>query len=135
VPSIPQRPAAGRTLAVVVAASVAVVAVVLRFGTAGRTADEASAVAAFTNVDIVSVPAGAVVIRADDGGVLGRTPFVLSVAKSDAELPVIVKADGFQDRRVAVPLFSESGRVDVTLTATGADPAAVPPSPLEGGTQ
>ena len=126
VPRPLQTPRVIGTLAVAVAAILAVVAVVLRLGGAGRPAGEAAPAPAFTNVDIISVPAGAVVVRADDGAVLGQTPFVLSVAKSDTDLPVIVEADGYQDRRVAVPLFSESGRVDVTLTASGAD-AAPPP--------
>ena len=121
-----QLPVGGRTLAIVVVALVAVVAVALRLGSAGPAAGEASSVPALTNVDIVSVPAGAVVVRADDGGVLGQTPLVLSVARSDTALPVILKADGYEDRRVAVPLFSESGRVDVTLTALGADAASAP---------
>jgi len=119
-PSSRQR---GRTLVVVAAAIAVAVAVVWRLGAADRTAADVTADPKLTHVDIVSVPEGAFVIRADDGGVLGRTPLTLSLPKSDIDLSVIVKADGHQDRRVAVPLFSESGRVDVTLTPIDVDAA------------
>src|SRR5260221_6739291 len=116
----------GRTLVVVAAAIAAVVAVVWRLGATDRTAGGVTADPKLTSVDIVSVPEGAFVIRADDGGVLGRTPLTLSLPQSDTALSIIVKADGHRDRRVAVPLFSESGRVDVTLTPIDADAAAGP---------
>ena len=124
-----------QSLALVVGAVVVVVAVVVLLVRAGDTGrGVAPARPELANVDIVSVPAGATVLRAD-GGVLGMTPFTLSLAKSDAELPVIFKADGFQDRRVTVPLFSSTGRIDVSLTAIGADGAPAPPPPRDGRVQ
>jgi hypothetical protein len=122
-----------RSYAIVVGALAVVVAVVVFVVRAGDAARGGGAPEpALSNVDIVSIPSGATVFRAPDGGVLGTTPFTLSLPKSDKDLAVIVRADGYQDRRVTVPLFSESGRVDVTLTAIGADAAPVPPPPPDG---
>jgi hypothetical protein len=81
-----------------------------------------------TALEIVSEPAGATVVRADDGGVLGVTPFDISLPKSNAEVPVFVRLKGYQERRVTLPLFSQSGRVDVGLIAIGAE-APAPPKP------
>jgi hypothetical protein len=125
-----QRPAGGRTFAVVVGAMIAVVAVVVlvvRAG-AGRTSDEPAG-PPITTIDIVSEPAGASVVRADDGGVVGVTPLTASFPKKDGELPVIVTLEGYQTRRVMVPLFSVTGRIDVMMTKVGEDAAVPPPLP------
>jgi PEGA domain len=115
-----------QSLALVAGAVVVVVAVVAILVSAGGAGPrKAPAGPELAKVDIVSVPAGATVTRAD-GGILGTTPFTLSLAKSNTELPVIVKAVGYQDRAVTVPLFADSGRIDVTLTAIG---AVAPPGP------
>jgi hypothetical protein len=76
----------------------------------------------------VSDPSGATVTLAD-GGVLGVTPFKVTFPKREAELPVIVSREGYQTRRLTVPLFSATGRIDVMMTAVGAD-APPPPKPL-----
>ena len=108
---------------------VAVVIFVVRAGDVRR---EAPVEPEITNVEIFSLPEGASVVRADDGGVLGQTPMTLTMPKSDKDLLVIFKADGYQDHPVKVPLFSETGRVDVKLTAIGADAAVSPPPPPDG---
>ena len=120
-----------RSLALLVGALavvVAFIALIVSAGDAGR--GKVPAGPELAKVDIVSIPAGATVTRAD-GGVLGTTPFTLSLAKSNTELPVIVKAVGYQDRPVTVPLFSDSGRIDVTLTANGAVAAPLPAPPRD----
>src|SRR5260221_2826938 len=93
----------GCTLVVVAAAIAAVVAVVWRLGATDRTAGGVTADPKLTSVDIVSVPEGAFVIRADDGGVLGRTPLTLSLPPSDTAPSIILQAEGHRDRRPAVP--------------------------------
>jgi hypothetical protein len=124
--------AGGRPILSIVVALVVVVAVVVfvvRAGSADRAGPPSPEL---TTVDVVVIPVGATLVRADDGGVLGQAPLTLSLVKSDTDLPVIVKAPGYQDRLVKVPLFSETGRVDVTLIAIGAD-AAAPPRPTPDG--
>jgi hypothetical protein len=81
-----------------------------------------------TAIEIVSEPAGATV-SLTDGGVLGTTPLDTKLLKRDGELPVIVRLAGYQERRVTVPLYSQTGRIDVSLTAIGAEPPP-PPKPL-----
>ena len=83
---------------------------------------------ATTTVTIVSDPAGATVKDAD-GGLLGIAPFELTVPKRDAELPVVVSREGYQDSRVTIPLYSATGRVDVKLWAIG-EKRPPPPKPL-----
>jgi hypothetical protein len=107
-------------------AVVAVVAFVVRVGDAGRSTRTDPGI---TTIDIVSEPPGASVVRADDGGVLGLTPLNVSFPKSDKDLAVVVSHEGYQDHRANVPLFSASGRIDVTLTPVGVDAAAVPSLP------
>jgi hypothetical protein len=122
-PEPPQSRAAGHPFAVAVGAIVAVAAVVVVVVRAGSTGP-APRDPGVTNVDIVSDPVGASVIRADDGGVLGLAPLTLTLPKSETDLPVIVRHEGYQDRLVKVPLFSMSGRIDVELIKIGADAAA-----------
>lgn len=121
-----------RPYAIAVGALVVVIAVVTFVVRAGDARREAPVEPEITKVEIFSLPVGAFVVRADDGGLLGQTPMTLTTAKSDKDFPVIVKADGYQDRPVKVPLFSETGRVDVRLNAIGADAAASPPPPPDG---
>ncbi len=71
---------------------------------------------ATVKVEVTSTPPGASVIRAEDGAFLGRTPFHVALAKSSKELDLVVKHEGYEDQRVAVPLL-EDGKSDVTLTA------------------
>ena len=86
-----------------------------------------------TTVTVVSDPAGATVTLAD-GGLLGVTPFELTVPKRDADLPVTVRREGYQDSHVTVPLFSATGRIDVMMTAIGAKPPKPPKPPPDGWT-
>jgi hypothetical protein len=76
-----------------------------------------------TNVYITCVPNDSTVTRADDGTVLGRTPMTMTFPRGNGTIAVIVHHDGFNDRRVDVPLFSATGRIDVELTSpdAGAD--------------
>jgi hypothetical protein len=84
-----------------------------------------------TSVMISSEPAGATVSR-EDGGALGVTPFQVTLPKANAELPVVVTLQGYQTRHTTVPLFSESGRVDVMLTPVGVEPPKPPKPPPDG---
>jgi hypothetical protein len=112
---------------------VVIVAVFFLVRSAGQRGEPATDEPAFTRIMISSEPAGATVTRAD-GGVLGTTPFEVSLPKANAELPVIVTLDGYQTHRVTVPLFSESGRVDVMLTPVGVEPPPPPKPPPDGWT-
>jgi hypothetical protein len=87
-----------------------------------------------TKVHIVSEPAGATVAREDDGGVLGVTPFEISLPKTTGELPVVVKLAGHQSRHTTIPLFSETGRIDVALVPVGVDAASPPKAPTKDWT-
>jgi hypothetical protein len=123
-------PAAGRPFAIVVGAMVAVAAVVIvvvRAGDAGQSAGPAEQ--PVTTIDIVSDPPGASVTRADGGGVVGITPLTATFPKRDAELAVIVRREGYQERHVTVPLFSVTGRIDVMMLPVGAEPPSVPVLP------
>jgi hypothetical protein len=121
-----------RSFLAVVGALVAVVVVVLLVVRGSRTSEpEAPSGPQMTTVMIVSDPSGATVTSAD-GGVLGVTPFELTAPKSDVEMPVLVKREGYQDHKTTVPLFSATGRVDVKLTAIGEEPPP-PPKPLPDG--
>jgi serine/threonine protein kinase len=79
-------------------------------------------------IDVTSTPMGASVIRAEDGAFLGRTPFHVALAKSSKELALVVKHEGYEDQRVAVPLL-EDGKSDVTLTALAKPAAGAPGAP------
>lgn len=110
-----------RRPSVIVAASIVFVAVAVFALTRSRgPEEEASREPPTATIEIVSTPTGASVARAD-GGALGVTPLTTTFPKSEGELAVIVRHEGYQDRRVTVPLFSTNGRIDVTLTALGAD--------------
>jgi hypothetical protein len=122
-----------RSFLVVVGALVAVVLVVLLVVRGSRTSEPgAPSGPEMTTVTIVSDPSGATVTSADDGGVLGVTPFELTVPKKDGEMPIIVRREGYQDHRSTVPLFSATGRIDLKLTAVGEKPPP-PPKPLPDG--
>jgi hypothetical protein len=69
-----------------------------------------------TNVYMTCEPNDSTVTRVDDGKLLGRTPMTLTFPKGNGQVTVIVHKDGYQDRRVDVPLFSATGRIDVQLT-------------------
>src|SRR5262245_46815637 len=99
---------------IVLAASVACVAgVVYAVARSGRGEPPPRQEPATATIEIVSPPPGASVERAD-GGVLGLTPFSAVLPKADGELVVLVKHEGYRERRVTVPLYSTAGRIDVT---------------------
>ncbi|HVZ72318.1 MAG TPA: serine/threonine-protein kinase [Polyangia bacterium] len=75
-------------------------------------------------LEVTSTPSGASVVRAEDGAFLGRTPFHVSMAKSAKDASFVIRHEGYEDQRVALPLV-EDGKSDVTLTAV-AKPAAAP---------
>jgi serine/threonine-protein kinase len=83
---------------------------------------------ATVKLEITSTPAGASVVRAEDNAFLGRTPFKISLAKSPKELALVIRHEGYEDQRVAVPLL-EDGKSDVTLTALSKPPAAAEAKP------
>jgi hypothetical protein len=131
-PSQP-RPS-NRSLAIVVGLMVAVALVaifLLRVGAASKD-DAPPTDPKVASIQLLSLPTGATVRRADDGGVLGVTPFIVDLPRSDTDVAVVVHRDGYQDRHVTVPVFSLNGRVEVTLTAIGADAAPLPPQPPDG---
>jgi hypothetical protein len=126
--SPPQR-TASLSFALAVGAILAVVAVVILIVRAGDAAHtDAPAGPPLTTIDIVSDPPGATMVRADDGGLIGVAPFTASLPKSDSELPVFVKLEGYQTRWLTVPLFSVMGRIDVKLWRDGVD-SGIPASP------
>jgi hypothetical protein len=116
-----------------IALVVALVMLVVRAGEGGRSAAPEAPQPPMTTVMIVSEPAGATITR-PDGGVLGKSPLTLTLPKSDGDLVVIVSLDGYQSRRSSVPLFSQSGRVDVALSPNGVDAAVNHPPPPDGWT-
>lgn len=95
----------------------AVIAIVVRAGDAGRGPSEPPG-PPMTNVDVVSDPVGASVFNAD-GGLIGIAPLVISVPKSDKELVIFTRHEGYQDRRSTIPLYATSGRIDVELIKIG----------------
>jgi hypothetical protein len=110
-------------VAVALVVVVAVIVVVERAGSSARPNGGEPAIAA---IDFVSVPSGAAVNRAD-GGSIGVTPFTATFPRGDVDQVVIVSHAGYQDRRVTVPVFSETGRIDVTLVENGVDAAPSKP--------
>jgi hypothetical protein len=121
-----------RSFVAIAGALVAVVGVLFLVVHGSRPPEPASG-PPMTTVMIVSDPAGATVTNAD-GGVLGVTPFDLTVRKSDVEMPVTVRREGYQDKHTTVPLFSQTGRVDVTMTKVGEKPPEPPKPPPDGWT-
>jgi hypothetical protein len=95
----------------------AVIALVVRAGDAGRASLDPPG-PPMTNVDVVSDPVGASVFDAD-GGLIGIAPLVISVPRSDKELVIFTRHEGYQERRSTVPLYSVSGRLDVELIKIG----------------
>jgi serine/threonine protein kinase len=79
---------------------------------------------ATVKIEVTSTPTGASVIRVEDGAFLGRTPFHVALAKSSREVALVVRHEGFEDQRIAVPLL-EDGKSDVTLSAVAKPAAAV----------
>lgn len=125
---------ATRSFLVVVGALVTVAVVVMLVVRAGRPPEPGTPSGPpMTTVMIVSDPAGATVTDAD-GGVLGVTPFDLTVPKSNVELPVTARRDGYQDKHSTVPLFSATGRVDIMMTKVGEKPPEPPKPPPDGWT-
>jgi hypothetical protein len=127
----PAEQSGSRSFVGVVVAVVAVVAVVLLVVRGSRTSAPKPAGPEMTTVTIVSDPAGATV-TGPDGGVLGVTPFELTVPERAAELPVQMRLDGYQEKRITVPLFSAQGRVDVLMTRVGEKPPEPPKPPPDG---
>jgi hypothetical protein len=127
-PDSPPPRAASRPFAIVVGLMVVGVLIAVFVLRVGEPAPSSAPEPVLANIVIVANPPGSSVSSEADGGVLGHTPFTLSLPKSETDLIVIVRHDGYQDRRVSVPLFSLSGRVDVKLTPIGVD-AAAPPAP------
>jgi hypothetical protein len=127
------QPSGRRSLAAVVLALAAVFGVVLLVVRAGRRAEpEAERTGPeMTTVMISSEPAGATV-SSEDGGVLGVTPFSLTLPKRDFEMPTHVRLAGYQEKRVTVPLFSATGRVDIMMTRVGEKPPEPPKPPPDG---
>jgi serine/threonine-protein kinase len=89
-------------------------------------------------IEVTSAPAGASVVRAEDGAFLGRTPYRASFPKSSKELTLVVRKEGFQEQRLVVPLL-EDGKSEVTLEAVpapapaaAAAPAAAPKAASHG---
>ena len=128
-PSEPR--AASRSYLIVASALAVVVAVIVIVGRAGPSAGPSAPEPAFAVIDIVSVPTGATVNRVDGGAVVGVTPMTVTFPRSDTDVHVVVSHPGYQDRRVTVPVFSETGRIDVTLTPNGVDAAVVKPLPKD----
>jgi hypothetical protein len=113
-----------------IAVVAAVIFVVVRAGDAGREPAVPPG-PPMANIDIVSDPVGASVFLADDGGLIGIAPLVLTRPQSDKDLTIIVRHEGYKDRRSTVPLLSPSGRIDVALTAIGEKDPVVP-APHDG---
>jgi hypothetical protein len=113
-----------------VVGALAVVGVVIGLLVRSGPVDTVAHEPALTSILIVSNPPGSSVVW-PDGGVLGVTPFTASLPRLESEVPVIVTHEGYNDRRTTLPLFSQTGRVDVTLTAIGADAAAPPKLPKD----
>jgi hypothetical protein len=121
-----------RSFLAVVGALVAVVVVLMLVVRAGRPPEPgAPSGPPMTTVMIASDPAGATVTNAD-GGVLGVTPFDLTVPKSDTELPVTARREGYQDKHTTVPLIAATGRVDIMMTKVGEKPPEPPKPPPDG---
>jgi hypothetical protein len=120
-----------RSFLAIVGALVAVAVVVMLVVRAGHPPEPGTPPPEMTTVMIVSDPAGATVTEAD-GGVLGVTPFDLTLPKSNAELPVTARRDGYQDKHSTVPLFSATGRVDIMMTKVGEKPPEPPKPPPDG---
>jgi hypothetical protein len=108
-----------------VVGALVVVGVVIGLVVRSRPADTETHEPPVTSILIVSNPPGSSVLLTD-GGVLGVTPLTASLPRVEGELPVVVKHNGFNDHQMMLPLFSQTGRVDVTLTAIGADGGASP---------
>lgn len=102
-----------RVAAVILVAALLLVAVLVMKGRGGDDAQQAPA-ADVTNVYVISEPPGAT-ISAADGKPLGTTPTTLTLPRGPGEATVILRHPGYEDRRVTVPVFSQTGRIDVTL--------------------
>jgi hypothetical protein len=123
----PTRGAARRSSATFVVAG-AVVAIIVALTRSREAGSPEAPQPEQTKVHIVSEPAGATVVLRD-GGVLGVTPFEVLLPKGAGELPADVKLDGYQTRHTTIPLFSETGRIDVALVPVGVDAAPPPKAP------
>jgi hypothetical protein len=120
--------------ALVVGSMAVVAALVVLIARVGDSRPAAPAEPAMANIDVVSDPVGASVFRADDGGLIGIAPLVISLPRSEKDLVIITKHPGYQDRRSTVPLFSASGRIDIELIRIGAKERPIPPPPPDGWT-
>jgi hypothetical protein len=121
----PEPRSAGRTIAIGAAVLAAVVVAILVRGR-GAPEEDKPVGPKVALIEITSVPTDSTVTRADGGPPLGRTPLMQSFPQSTEDLIVVVHHDGYQDRRVDVPLFSANGRIDVTLTKVGEDAGPSP---------
>jgi hypothetical protein len=114
-------PSSRRGIVIAAALGLIVLAAVV-FGVTRSSHDEPPPPAApeTTEIYMVCVPPDATVTRADDGTLLGRTPLTMHFPKGNGQVTVIVHHDGYRDRRVDIPLFSATGRIDVELTSPDA---------------
>ncbi len=128
-PSEPR--AASHSYLIVALALAVVVAVIVVVGRSGSSAGPAGAEPALATIDISSSPSGATVNRVDGGAIVGVTPMTVTFPRAETDLLVVVRHDGYQDHLVTIPVFSETGRVDVILTPNGVDAAVVKPPPKD----
>lgn len=124
-PSEPR--ATSHSYLIVAVALVIVVAVIIVVGRSGPSAGPGGAAPALATIDIGSSPSGATVNHVDGGAIVGVTPMTVTFPRSDTDVLVVVRHAGYQDHLVTVPVFSESGRLDVILTPDGVDASAVKP--------
>ncbi|HTA21046.1 MAG TPA: hypothetical protein VK989_17255 [Polyangia bacterium] len=126
-PSEPR--AASHSYLIVALALAVVVAVIVFVGRSGPSAGPGGVEPALATIDIGSSPSGATVNRVDGGAIVGVTPMTVTFPRSQTDLLVVVKHAGYQDHLVTIPVFSETGRVDVILTPNGVDAGAAKPLP------
>jgi hypothetical protein len=127
----PSEPRAASHSYLLVAVALAVVVAVIVFVERARPSAGPGAEPALATIDISSSPSGATVNRVDGGAIVGVTPMTVTFPRSETDLLVVVRHAGYQDHPVTIPVFSETGRVDVILTPNGVDAAAATPPPKD----
>ncbi|HEX4406595.1 MAG TPA: hypothetical protein VH560_17270 [Polyangia bacterium] len=120
----PEPRAVSHSYLIVAVALAVVVAVIVVVAHSRPSAGSGSAETALATIDIGSSPSGATVNRVDGGAIVGVTPMTVTFPRSDTDLLVVVKHAGYQDHLVTIPVFSETGRVDVIMTPVGVDAGA-----------
>jgi hypothetical protein len=128
-PSEPR--AASHSYLIVALALAVVVGVIVVVGRSGSSAGPGGAEPALATIEIGSSPSGATVNRVDGGAIVGVTPMTVTFPRAEADLLVVVRHAGYQDHLVTIPVFSETGRVDVIMTPNGADAGAAKPIPKD----